>query len=173
MKTYTHDNRTTVAIIGLTLAGLVTLATACGPASEPSSATAPEQAPGGLLLQDAPPTPALEAVEIKTDQISPLDLKQLTVQGCPKVESQLGQITQAASPLETARQLGLRVQGDKVQVLLVLNDEDVTFLQDFEVEIGKQSGTQVQAFVPLSRVCELASTDQVLAIRLPDQAVVQ
>jgi hypothetical protein len=54
---------------------------------------------------------------------------------------------------------------------VVLRDEDGGFLEDYEVEVGKQFGTQVQAFVPLSRLCELASLDSVLAIRLPDQAV--
>ena len=172
MKTYTYPNRL-LLILGLTLATLAILATACSPASDPSSATAPEQAPGGLLLQDAPPTPVLKAVEVNTDQLAPLDLGQQTLQGCPQVESQLGQILQAPNPLDTAQQLGLRVQGDKVQVLLVLNDKDIAFLEDYEVEVGKQSGTQVQAFVPFSRVCELASTENVLAIRLPGQAVVQ
>ncbi len=152
-------------IFWLTLTALVTLATACSPA--------PEQAPGGLLEQNAPPTPELESIEVKTDQISPQDLGQQALKGCPGVESQLGQIIQAPNPLETAKQLGVRTQGDKVQVLLVLNSDDTKFLQDFEAEVGTQSGTPVQAFVPLSRLCELASTDNVLAIRLPSQAVVQ
>jgi hypothetical protein len=168
-----YNSKPFVLFFWLNLAVLAVLASACSPASQPLSTTAPEQAPGGILLQDAPPTPEFETVEIDTDQISPLDLGQQSLKGCPKVESQLGQIIQNPNPLETARQLGFRVQGDKIQVLLVLDSENVTFLQDFGVEIGKQAGTQVQAFVPLSRVCELASTDNVLAIRLPGQGVAQ
>ena len=56
---------------------------------------------------------------------------------------------------------------------MVLEDEDSGFLEDYDVEVGKQIGTQVQAFVPLARLCELASSDKVLAVRLPDQAVGQ
>lgn len=173
MNTYTYYSRSIVIVFWLVLTALVALATACSPASEPSSPISPQQAPGGLLEQDAPPTPELETIEVDLDQAPPLDLKRQTLEGCPGVESQLAQIIQGSNPLERARQLGIRVQGDKVQVLLVLSSEDVAFLQDFGVEIGTQAGTQVQAFVPLSRVCELASTENVLAIRLLGQAVIQ
>ncbi len=61
----------------------------------------------------------------------------------------------------------------KIQVVLVLSQEDTGFLKDYDVEIGTQSGTQVQVFVPPDRLCDLAKTDEVLAINLPAQAVPQ
>jgi len=153
----------------LALAALATLA--CSQTSEPTAESIPKQEPAGGLLQDAPSTQPLETIEIDIDQAPPLDLNKFKAADCPKVESPLSQIVQGPNPAETAKQLGARVEGAKIQVLVVLKDENARFLEDYEVEVGKQLGTQVQAFVPLSRLCELASSDSVLAIRLPDQAV--
>ena len=155
----------------LALAALAMLIVACSQASEPTTEPAPRQEPAGGLLQDAPPTKQLEAVELDIGRAPSLDTKMQTAKDCPKVKSPLSQIIQGPNPLETAKQLGFRVQGDRIQVLVVLKDEDSRFLEDYDVEVGKQSGTQVQAFVPLPRLCELADSDNVLAIRLPDQAV--
>jgi len=167
---YAHTRRFRLACC-LALAALATLTAACNQASEPKAESIPKQGPAGGLLQDAPPTEPLETIEVDIDQAPPLDLNQFEAAGCPKVESPLGQIVQSPNPPDTAKQLGARVQEDKIQVLVVLKGEDAGFLEDYDVEVGKQSGTQVQAFVPLSRLCELASSDSVLAIRLPDQAV--
>ena len=163
-------NRSFHAVFWLSWAALAVL-TACSQASEPTTEPVTKQEQQGDLLQNVPPTQKLESVEVDSDQMPPLDLNKWTAEGCPKIESQLGQIIQGPNPLETAKQLGIRVQGSKVQVLVILKDEETTFLKDFDVKVGKQSGTQVQAFAPLSRLCELAGTDKVVAIRLPSQAV--
>ena len=123
------------------------------------------------MLQDAPPTRKLETIEVDTGQAPPLDLNKDKAADCPKVESPLRQVVQSQNPLETARQLGARVREAKIQVLVVLEGEEAGFLEDYDVEVGTQLGTQVQAFVPLSQLCELASSENVLAIRLPAQAV--
>jgi hypothetical protein len=75
--------------------------------------------------------------------------------------------------LEQAKRARLKVKEDKVHVLLVLAREDTRFLQAFGVEIGKQSGMQVQAFVPIDHLCDLAKSPEVLAIRLPAEAIPQ
>ena len=67
----------------------------------------------------------------------------------------------------------MTVKDGKIQVVLVLSQEDTGFLQDYDVEVGTQSGTQVQAFVSPDRLCDLAKTDEVLAINLPAQALTQ
>jgi hypothetical protein len=127
--------------------------------------------PGSGLEQDVPPTPS-ETVEV-SDQVSPGESKRPSQEGCPEVDSQLFQIAQASNPQELARQLQIEIKEDKIQVLLVLADQDTEFLQDFGVEAGTQYGTRVQAFVPVDRLCELASADQVLAIRRLDRAVTE
>ena len=158
-------------IVWLAVAALVVLSPACSPASKPATEPAPKQEPAGGLLQDAPPTQELEVVDVNSDQMPPLDPTKWTAKDCPNLQSQLQQVIQSSNPVETAKLLGLRVQEDRVLVLVVLKDEDARFLEDFDIEPGKLSGTQVQAFVPFSRLCELANTDNVIAIRLPDQAV--
>ena len=60
-----------------------------------------------------------------------------------------------------------------MQVLLVLVSEDTRFLHDFRVDVDMQSGVQVQAYVPIERLCDLANTGDVLAIRLPALVVPQ
>jgi len=113
-------------------------------------------------------------MEIGPDgQMSPGDLYPREQSDCPDLDSLLFQITRAPDPLALAEQSQLKVKEDKVQVLLILDCEDTDFLQDFEVEMGTQSGTQVQAFVPVNQLCDLANTDKVLAIRLPAQAIPQ
>ena len=125
------------------------------------------------LEQDAPATPALDTLEEdKIDQgISPDKLPADKASECPDLDSQLRQLIQAPDPLALARQLGLKVQDDKVQVLLTLADEDTKFLQEFGIEPGTQSGVQVQAFVPVDQLCDLANTAEVLAIRPSAQAI--
>jgi hypothetical protein len=92
-------------------------------------------------------------------------------QDCPKLEHQLYQLTQASEPIKLAQQTGLRVKQDKIQVLLIVNRADVQFAPAFDVEVGSRSGTQVQAFVPIGQLCALANTEEVVAIRLPAQAI--
>jgi hypothetical protein len=90
---------------------------------------------------------------------------------CPALDSQLYQLTKADNPLLLAEQLGFRTKDGKLHVLLVLTSEETAFLIDFGAELGTQSGNQVQAFVPIDQLCDLANTDSVLAIRPPAQAV--
>lgn len=92
---------------------------------------------------------------------------------CPGVDSVLIQIAQAPDPPGHAKQLGLRVKEGKIHVLLILDRDDISFLQEFDVEIGNQLGKQVQAIVPIDRLCDLAKLDAVLAVYLPAQAVPQ
>jgi hypothetical protein len=147
---------------------LVTLLALTGACSVPP---APEQVPG---QQNAPPTPEFGTTEIEPGkQVSPGDLVPREPSDCPDLDSSLFQIIQAPDPLDAAEQLQLQVRGDKVKVLLILDREDTGFLRDFGVEIGTQSGTQVQAFVPINQLCDLANTDEVLAIRPPAQAASQ
>lgn len=154
----------TVQVLGLwvVLVALLALMSACQAQSEPA------------VGQNVPPTPEFDTTQLGPDdmQVSPGDL-QPQQSDCPDLESQLFQLTQASDPLELAAQLQLKVKGDKILVLLVLDSERTAFLQDFGVEIDRQSGNEVQAFVPINKLCDLANTDEVLAIRLPAQAISQ
>jgi len=123
------------------------------------------------LEQSTSSTPEFDVSEIEPDQEMDLgDLEAQKQSDCPELDSSLFQITQTTDPLGEAEQLQFKIKEDKIQVLLILDGEETDFLQDFEVEIGAQSGEQVQAFVPIEQLCELANTDEVLAIRPSAQA---
>jgi hypothetical protein len=92
---------------------------------------------------------------------------------CPGLDSSLAQVAASPDPLEQARLSLMTVRDGKIQVVLVLSQEDTGFLQSYDVEIGAQAGTQVQAFVPPGRLCDLAKTDEVLAINPAAQAITQ
>ena len=108
--------------------------------------------------QSAPASPSPVQVELREEQAN-----------CPDLDSRLFQLTQAAKPLELARQWQLKVKGDKIQVLFILADEEITFLQNFGVEPGTQAGTKIQVFAPIHRLCDLANTPEVQAIRPPTE----
>ena len=124
--------------------------------------------------QNAPPTPVFDTVEGDLDtEVSPDTIPSREPAECPDLDSTLFQLTRVSDPMWLAEQLGFRVTDGKVQVLLVLASEDTEFLRDWGVEPGTQSGTQVQAFVRVDQLCDLANTDAVLAIRPAAQAVLQ
>jgi hypothetical protein len=89
--------------------------------------------------------------------------------GCPKLVEPLKQLVQSSDPQEAAKALSLPLKDGKVQVVLVLTSEKTDFLKDFEVEIGSQAGNQVQAYVAIAQLCQLAQREQVQAIRIPGQ----
>jgi hypothetical protein len=165
-------------IIWLTLAALVALAAACNPqqgtmpASDAEQPPSSVQAPGASSEQDMPELPPSETIEV-SGQVSLPELGRASQEDCPGVDSQLYQITQAPDPQELASQFLVEVENDKIQVLLELADRDITFLQDYDVQTGAQYGTKVQALVPISRLCELASTDRVVAIVRLDKDITQ
>ncbi len=132
----------------------------------PSPSSQPDSAP-----QNAPPTPEFSTTQVTSDlQAAP----EPAVQGdCPGLDSTLARIASSPDPLEQAKQALLTVKNDRIQVVLVLSQADTGFLQNYDVEIGAQSGTQVQVFVPPGQLCDLAKRAEVLAINLPAQAVMQ
>jgi hypothetical protein len=119
-----------------------------------------------------PELPPSKTTEVSGQGSLP-ELERTSQDDCPGVDSQLYQITQAPDPQELARQFLVKVEGDRILVLLDLADQDTAFLQDYGVQAGSQYGTKVQAFVPIGRLCELASTDQVVAIVRLDKDITQ
>ncbi len=104
--------------------------------------------------------------------IDPASIPKKHPNDCPKLDSQLFQLTQADDPLAQAEQKGLRVMDGKIQVLFVLVNPDASFLLDYGVELGSQSANQVQGFATIERLCELANLDAVLAIKPPAKAII-
>jgi len=130
--------------------------------------------PPSPITGRAAPTAEFGVVEGKpSSTIFPGTIPPRKPRTCLALDSQLFQFTQTDDPSRTAEQLGFRVKDGKIQVLLVLASEDTDFLQEFGVEVGTQSASQVQAFVPMDQLCALAHTDQVLAIRPIAQAFPQ
>jgi hypothetical protein len=125
-------------------------------------AASPSENAGQTSLKSGS-TPELEAAATSPSQ--PAD--------CPGLDSRLFQLTRAAEPLKLANQWQLKLKDGKVQVLLILADEDVTFLKNFDVEPGTQAGAKIQVFAPIPRLCDLANSPQVLTIRPPTQVFIQ
>lgn len=123
------------------------------------------------LLSACTPTTEFDRGEGELDpEIAPESAPAREPSDCPALDSQLFQLLQADDPLLLAEQLEFRLQGDKVQVLLILAGEETDFLQGFGVEVGTQAGNQVQAFAPINQLCDLANADPVLAVRPAAQA---
>ena len=122
--------------------------------------------PGGIDYGNNQPTEGFEIVNDDFETtIDPENLPSREANPCPSLDSQLYQLTQSEDPLSMASQMGLKVNDDKVQVLFVLANEDIEFLEDYEVELGTQSGSQVQGYAPIDRLCEIAKIETVLTIR--------
>jgi hypothetical protein len=157
----------------LTLLGLATVVAACAPLPATSTTPAPPAVP------NAQPTVTFAVMELPKDQ--PLAVTPVVPAGessgepaCAGLDSALSQIVASSNPADTAKQMQIPVkEGDKIQVVLTLEGPDTTFLPAYGAEIGSQSGNNVQVYVPIARLCELANTQQVLAINLPASAVTQ
>jgi len=90
---------------------------------------------------------------------------------CPKLDSALSQVAASSDPLETAKNLNLRVEQDKIQVSLLLAGDDPSFLKEFGIEPGSQAGQEIQAFVPINQLCEIAKMEEVITIRIPAEVM--
>ena len=122
--------------------------------------------------EDLNPTQDYEIIDIgEDDQIAPGEIPIREPSPCPGLDSMLTQIYRSAEPLIQAQQLQIRTEGDKIQVLLILKGGETSFLEEFSVEISKQSGNQVQAFVPVEQLCALADSEGVLAVRTITQII--
>lgn len=92
---------------------------------------------------------------------------------CPQLDSKLYQLSLMEDPIPTAEQWGFRVEDGKVFVVIVLADEETEIPEGFDVEVGTRLGDQVQALVPFDALCELANTEQVVAIQQPIKPVLE
>lgn len=113
----------------------------------------------------------LNTVELSGNDSQIIEIPITKQSACSNLDSQLYEVTQADQPAKLAEAKGLRVINNKVQVLIVMAGEDTAFLSEYDVDLGTQSGNQVQALVPFNNLCELANLDAVQAIRIPSQLV--
>lgn len=119
------------------------------------------------------PSQEFESVDIDVDkQIAPAEIPTRGPNPCPGLDSKLTRVYQSAEPINEAQKLQMKTEGEKIQVLLILEGEDSRFLEKYAVEISKQSGNQAQAFVPVEQLCAIASENKVLAIRTIAQMIV-
>jgi hypothetical protein len=125
------------------------------------------------LAQDAPSMPDMEVITVELDTIVSQELLRSLPTKCTNLDGILLAVVNAADPVELAQALNMPVKNDKIQVMLVLDSAEVSFLKDFGVEVGKQSGDQVQAYVPIARMCDLAADERIQALYHADQAVIQ
>lgn len=92
---------------------------------------------------------------------------------CPELDSKLYELFLMDDPTSRAEQLGFRVVEGKVQVLLVLAAEDTAIPEGFDLDVGTRAGDQVQVFAPFKILCDLANTEEVIAIRQPMTPVLE
>jgi hypothetical protein len=120
--------------------------------------------PGPTVPKAVPATASVTATQ-------PAASEPTRARACPGLDSRLDQVARSADPLLTARQLGLRVEGDSIQVVLVLGAGEVDELAGLGVRASTRVGDQVQAFIPIHLLCEVAATDVVETILAPSEAV--
>jgi hypothetical protein len=125
------------------------------------------------LGQGTPPTRPAGAVTVDLNAIEPDPIRGSAAELCPGLHSPLTQIIESEHPVREAQALGLSVHQDQVQVTLVLKTQDSGFLKSAGFAVDKQAGRQVQAFVPVSRLCELATDKRILAVYPASQAETQ
>jgi len=126
--------------------------------------------PGGIEYGNNQQTENFEVLDDDFEtKIDPENLPSREPNPCPSLDSQLYQLTQSEDPSSLAGQMGLKLKDDKIQVLFVLKNEDSDFLLDYDVELGTQSGNQVQGYISVDLLCELANKEAVLAIRPVDR----
>lgn len=141
-------------ILSLFLFVLFTMLAACAPTQNTTS--------GGLNES----TPELKLSTGTVEQnIKPDILAKAKNSECPALDRQLYQLSLADDPTKRAAELGFRTVGNKVQVVMLLDSDDTTFLTNFGVEIGSSSGRKVQAFVPFDQLCALAKQESIISIR--------
>lgn len=150
-----------------TLVALLMAAGACRATPTPTRQSTAVQ-------QNMPPTPKFDTTRVQPNpQFSPVSPLPTPANGCPGLDSALAQIIASRDPLAEARQRQLTIKDGKIQVVLLLNQEDTRFLQSFDVEVGSRAGMQVQVFAPPARLCDLIKTGKVLAVNLPNQGIPQ
>jgi hypothetical protein len=156
------------------LVALLVLIAATGCAtSVPSMKQGSQEHEDTGLIQEAPPTRTLEVIDVDADAVKLAPGIRAADDGCPYLPNPLLQIIASRDPAQEAKALGLNVLDDSVQIELLLDRRDSTFLQQAGIEIGKQVGRKVQAYVPIARLCELATDQRVLALHPVSQAETQ
>lgn len=154
---------------GLILVLTVFVTTGCSSDSTQASVTLPTSLTNqAALLESLPPGEVISGTSKVSGQAI-IDRSKATA--CPKLDSLLNQVLSSDDPLKTAGQLGLSLLDQKIQVVIVLKGEDTAFLEEYEVDLGTQSGSELQVYASLSRLCDVSNRDEVLAIRLPTAAV--
>jgi hypothetical protein len=153
---------------GLILVLTVFATTGCSSGSTPASATPTSTTNQAALLESLPPGDVISGTSKINGQAS-ADRSKSTA--CPKLDSRLSELLSSDDPLKTAGQLGLSLLDQKIQVVIVLKGEDTAFLEEYEVDPGTLSGSELQVYASLSRLCDLSNRDEILAIRLPAAAV--
>jgi hypothetical protein len=111
-----------------------------------------------------PPKQELDVVQVDLNAIEPDPMILEVAQLCPGLAGPLSQVISDTNPAAKAQALGLQVRESKVQVTLVLDGPDAAFLRQAGVEVGKQLGNEVQAYVPISQLCNLAKHERIQAI---------
>ncbi len=92
--------------------------------------------------------------------------------GCPQLDSQLLQLTQAADPPAFATAHGLDYQNGMVRVIVDLR-AGASLPLGYGLVVEAQYANLVQAWVPPSQLCALASDANVLSVRPPARAALQ
>ncbi len=139
-------------------------------------ASKPDDSPAnlttGAIAQNMPST--TEIIAGTTEVSGQANLNEVSATkslACPKLDSQLNQLTASADPIAMATSLNLPIREGKVQVRLLLASDDLSFLEKYDVEPGSRAGQEIQAYVPISRLCEVSNLEQVLTIRISAQGV--
>jgi hypothetical protein len=150
----------------------IVAATGCAATIQPIEESSLNQGDVGLS-QDAPPTGTAEVIFVDLNAVQPAPGDRTADQSCQALHGPLRQVFESKDPTQEAQALGLNVREDQVQITLVLSRQGSAFLRALGVDVGKQTDKQIQAYVPISRLCELAEDKRIEAIYPVSQAETQ
>ena len=113
-------------------------------------------------------TSALAALAILTSSCRfgqpPTAVVSATATGCPLTDSALQQLVAAPDPAAFAATAGLKYEGGRVRVEIRTADGDDNLASKYDLRVSARYQSLLEATVPVSRLCALASDNAVLQI---------
>ena len=159
-------------LIEIALVGAICLSAGCSSGQEVISQEPSTDMEENSISQNVPPTAGMIAgTTVVTGQVYPQEIRGTKSPGCLKLDSLLNQVVASPDPLGTAASLNLRMDEGGIQVNILMTGDDPSFLRDFGVEPGSQTAQEIQVYVPIDQLCDIANLDKVVAIRVPAEAI--
>jgi hypothetical protein len=117
------------------------------------------------------PTVTLAIIQVITDTVAITPRPRPS--DCPHLESRLYDLIVAEDPADLAQTTGLFYEDNATRVVIELAspETDASFLAEYGARTETQTGSLVQALVPLTKLCDLSNNPRVEFVREPRTAI--